>query len=44
MIAKTKQQHHLYDMADVFTIVFPTISGSKTLETTEITNDMGDAV
>ena len=31
-------------MADVFTIVFPTISGGKTLETTEITNDMGETV
>ena len=44
MIAKTKQQHRLYDMADVFTIIFPTIAGGKTLETTEITNNMGDTV
>ena len=44
MIAKTKQQHRLYDMADVFTIVFPTVAGGKTLETTEITNDMGEVV
>ena len=44
MIAKMKQQHRLYDMADVFTIVFPTISGGKTLETTEITNNMGETV
>ena len=44
MIAKKKQQHRLYDMADVFTIVFPMVAGGKTLETTEITNNMGDAV